>query len=31
MDLLELTEDADDKVVPNLIEEYKKIESQVMH
>ncbi|WP_265017096.1 WO male-killing family protein Wmk [Wolbachia endosymbiont (group B) of Endotricha flammealis] len=28
MDLLELTEDADDKVVPNLIEEYKKIESQ---
>ncbi len=28
MDLLELTEDTDDKVVPNLIEEYKKIESQ---
>ncbi|WP_425386576.1 WO male-killing family protein Wmk [Wolbachia endosymbiont (group A) of Barypeithes pellucidus] len=28
MDLLELTEDADDKVVPDLIKEYKKIESQ---
>ncbi|AOV87376.1 XRE family transcriptional regulator, partial [Wolbachia endosymbiont of Drosophila incompta] len=31
MDLLELTEDADDKVeneLPNLIEEYKEIESQ---
>ncbi len=28
MDLLELTED---KVVPDLIKEYKKIESQVMH
>ncbi len=28
MDLLELTEDADDKMVPNLIKEYKKIESQ---
>ena len=27
MDLLELTEDTDDKVVPNLIKEYKKIES----
>ncbi len=28
IDLLELTEDADDKVVPDLIKEYKKIESQ---
>ncbi len=28
MDLLELTEDADNKMVPNLIKEYKKIESQ---
>ncbi|RDD34256.1 HTH-type transcriptional regulator Xre [Wolbachia endosymbiont of Cylisticus convexus] len=28
MDLLELTEDADNKVVPDLIKEYKEIESQ---